>query len=59
MSEFVSAYADMCENVKESDVWDKLKEMYHFKSTGDISTSMADKIIKQVEYWYKKSKEVG
>lgn len=59
MSEFVSAYADMCENVKESDVWNKLKEMYHFKSTGDISTAVADKIIEQVEYWYKKSKEVS
>lgn len=59
MSEFVSAYADMCENAKESDVWDKLKEMYNFNSTGDISTSMADKIIEKVEYWYKKSKEVG
>lgn len=59
MSEFVSAYADMCENAKESDVWDKLKEIYNFNSTGDISTSMADKIIEKVEYWYKKSKEVG
>lgn len=59
MSEFVSAYAQMCENATESDVWDNLKAKYHFSRTGDISDDMADQIIKQVECWYKKKKEAG
>lgn len=59
MSEFVSAYAEMCENATESDIWNKLKEKYHFSSTCDISEDIADKITKQVEYWYKKQKEAG
>ena len=57
MNEFVSAYADMCEGVGELDVWEKLKEKYHFNGTGEISEDMADKIIQQVETWYKKKKE--
>ena len=57
MNEFISAYADMCENVQEADIWNKLKDMYHFKSTSEITAKMADKIIEQVECWYKKSKE--
>ena len=57
MNEFVSAYADMCENAQEADIWNKLKDMYHFKSTSEITAKMADKIIEQVECWYKKSKE--
>lgn len=57
MNEFVSAYAHMCENVKESDIWNKLKEKYNFKGTSDISKEMADQITKQVECWYRKKKE--
>ena len=57
MQEFVSAYADMCENATESDVWARLKETYHFNGTSEISKNMAEQIIKQVEYWYQKQKE--
>ena len=57
MQEFVSAYADMCESVKESEVWNKLKEKYNFNGTSEISKEMADQIIKQVECWYRKKKE--
>ena len=57
MQEFVSAYADMCESVKESEVWNKLKEKYNFNGTSEISKEMADQIIKQVECWYQKKKE--
>lgn len=59
MSEFISAYADMCEEVGESDVWQALRDKYHFGKPGEISKDMADKIIKQVEAWYtaKKKKE--
>ena len=58
LSEFVDAYAEMCEDTKPLDVWDVLKKKYSFKATGDITTEMAEKIIKQVETWYKKKKEV-
>lgn len=57
MNDFVSAYAGVCENAKESDIWKKLKETYHFQTTSGISEQIADLIIKQVETWYKKKKE--
>ena len=57
MQEFVSAYADMCENAKETDIWAKLKEKYHFNGTSEISKNMADQIIEQLETWYRKKKE--
>lgn len=57
MNDFVSAYAGMCENAKESDIWKKLKETYHFQTTSEISEQTADLIIKQVETWYQKKKE--
>lgn len=62
MNEFISAYAEMCENAKEADIVAKLKDKYHFNGTGDISENMADQIIKQVETWYmnkKKKNEEG
>lgn len=57
MSDFISAYADMCVDAKESDVWQKLREKYHFEELSEISKEMADKIIEQVETWYMKKKE--
>lgn len=57
MNEFISAYADMCENAKESDIWKKLKSEYHFNGTSEISSEMADLIIQRVESWYRKKKE--
>lgn len=62
MNEFISAYAEMCENAEEADIVKKLKDKYHFNGTGDISEKMADQIIKQVETWYmnkKKKNEEG
>ena len=58
MSDFISAYADMCENAGESDIWQNLREKYHFEKVGEISKDLADKIIKQVETWYMKKKEI-
>ena len=55
MSEFVTAYTKTCEKAEEKDVWDILKEKYHFSRTGEISTELAELIIKQVETWYKNS----
>ena len=52
----MSAYAEMCEDAKESDIWGKLKEKYHFSGTSEISAEMAEKIITQVEVWYKGKK---
>lgn len=55
MSEFVTAYTKTCEKAEEKDVWDLLKEKYHFSRTGEISTELAEVIIKQLETWYKNS----
>lgn len=57
MNEFIDAYAEMCDGVKASDIMKKLKELYHFNSTGEITKELADKLIEQVEAWYKKKKE--
>lgn len=57
ISEFVDAYAEMCENAKAVDIMNQLKKMYNFSSTSDISTELASKLIEQVETWYKKKKE--
>lgn len=57
MNDFISAYADMCEEAKESDVWQTLMKKYNFNSQSEISRGMADKIIEQVETWYNKKKE--
>lgn len=57
LNEFIMAYAGMCKNTKESDVTDMLKKTYHYNGTSDISTELADKLIKQLEFWYQKKKE--
>ena len=57
INEFVGAYAEMCENAKAVDIMNRLKKMYNFSSTSDISTELANKLIEQVETWYKKKKE--
>ena len=57
INEFVDAYAEMCENVKTVDIMNRLKKMYNFSGTSDISTELANKLIEQVETWYKKKKE--
>ena len=57
LNEFIMAYAGMCKNTKESDVTDMLKKKYQYNGTSDISTELADKLIQQVEFWYRKKKE--
>lgn len=57
INEFVDAYAEMCENAKTVDIMNRLKKMYNFSGTSDISTELANKLIEQVETWYKKRKE--
>lgn len=57
MNEFIDAYAEMCETATPKDILDKLKAKFHFKSSSDVSTEIADRIIKQVETWYKLAKE--
>ena len=34
-----------------------LKKKYNFSKTSEISVELADKLIEQVEFWYKKKKE--
>lgn len=57
LNEFIMAYAGMCKNTKESDVTDMLKKKYQYNGTSDISTELADKLIQQVEFWYRKKEE--
>lgn len=57
INEFVDTYAKMCKNVTSSDVTNKLKTMYGFDGSSEISEDLADKLIEQVEFWYKKKKE--
>lgn len=57
INEFVDAYAEMCGNVTSSDVMGSLKEKYNFSKTSEISAKLADKLIEQVEFLYKKKKE--
>jgi hypothetical protein len=57
LNEFIMAYAGMRKNTKESDVTDMLKKKYQYNGTSDISTELADKLIQQVEFWYRKKKE--
>lgn len=57
MSEYVDAYAEMCENAESTDIWNQLKKKYGFQNTSDISNQLADIIIKQVETWYKNKKK--
>lgn len=57
MMGLVNAYADMCDNATSNDIWDTLKAKYHFSSSSDLSSDLANEVIKQVEHWYKKKKE--
>ena len=57
ISEFVDAYAEMCKGTTSSDVMGSLKKKYNFSKTSEISAELADKLIEQVEFWYKKKKE--
>ena len=57
INRFVDAYAEMCENANAVDIVNQLKKMYNFSGTSDISTELANKLIEQVETWYKKRKE--
>ena len=57
INEFVDAYAEMCEGTTSTAVFNLLKDKYNFKHTGDITKELADRIIKQVETWYRKKKE--
>lgn len=57
MVDLVNAYAGMCDNATSNDIWDTLKAKYHFSSSSDLSSDMANEVIKQVEHWYKKKKE--
>lgn len=59
LNRFVIEYAGMCEDVKESDVMNVLKGKYHFEKISEISTELADDLIRQVETWYRKKKEAG
>lgn len=56
MNELIDGYSGLCEKCAPSDIWNELKKRYRFGSTSDITTEIADKIIRQVEGWYNKKK---
>ncbi|WP_109256898.1 ERF family protein [Agathobacter rectalis] len=57
INEYIMAYAGMCEDASEGDIWNTLKKKYGFAKQSDISKELAERITKQVEAWYKKKKE--
>lgn len=57
INEYIMAYAVMCEDASEGDIWNTLKKKYGFTKQSEISKGLADQITKQVETWYKKKKE--
>nr|DAW38144.1 MAG TPA: ERF superfamily protein [Caudoviricetes sp.] len=57
INEYIMAYAGMCEDASEGDIWNTLKKKYGFTKQSEISKELADQITKQVETWYKKKKE--
>ena len=59
IEEFVDAYVNLCEGVTATDIFKKLKDMYNFSHYSDISKYTADKMIAQLEFWYRKKKDGG
>lgn len=59
IEEFVIAYADLCENTKQTDVFDYLKKKYGFKELGEVSTEMAEKILEYITGQYNKKAGAG
>ena len=59
MISFADAYAEMCTETDSNGVWKLLKTKYGFEHTEDISTELADKIIKQLTIWYNRKKVSG
>lgn len=55
--DYVTAYAGMCSNADEKDIYHKLRSMFGFNSTEDLTKEQADKIIYQLEVWYQKKKQ--
>ncbi|MGN0348203.1 MAG: ERF family protein [Roseburia sp.] len=58
ISEFSDAYAHMCQNATATDIMETLKQKFDFSSTSDLSSQKADAVIKQLETWYQKKKEI-
>lgn len=59
IEEFVTAYAGMCENSTETDIWDWLKKTYNFTEIGQVKTEVADKILKTITDSYNKKAGAG
>lgn len=60
--DYVSAYAGMCEDAEEKDIYQLLFNKYGFDSTEHLTKETAEKVIRQLEYWYQKkmnAKESG
>lgn len=59
IEEFVTAYAGLCENSTEAEIWDWLKKTYSFTEIGQVKTDIADKILKTITDSYNKKAGAG
>ena len=59
IEEFVTAYADLCENQTVEGIWNWLKKTYKFKEIGEVSTELAEKILKNITENYNKKAGAG
>lgn len=59
IEEFVTAYAGLCENSTEAEIWDWLKKTYNFTEIGQVKTDTAEKILKTVTDNYNKKAGAG
>lgn len=55
ITDFVAAYAEV-EGRTSHEIYAILKKKFNYKSQSDISSDLADKIVKQLEYWYQKKR---
>lgn len=54
IEEFVTAYAGLCENSTEVEIWDWLKKTYKFTEIGQVKADVAEKVLKTITDNYNK-----
>lgn len=55
--DYVAAYAGMCSDADEKDIYQKLYSMFRFNSTEELTKEQAERVIRQLEVWYQKKKQ--
>lgn len=59
IEEFVTAYAGLCENSTEAEIWNWLKKTYKFEKIEQVEAIMAEKILKTISDSYSKKAGAG